>query len=426
MEKNKFEDIRLLDGKNNGMKQKHIKVILSTLGPLHLIKSAETLSNLVDIKVIQGWIPEWWNRWILLILNRMVGYKLTQTVKKRTPECLKGRNIGIGIPEFYSHFRRRVLKDELANVKAAVLYGILSQKYLKDADIFHVRSGSGMGGAIEKAKACGMKVIVDHSIAHPAFMDQQLKNEFEKNGELYAMGMNNPFWQGVLSDCDKADLLLVNSQFVKDTFVEAGYDEEKIRVVYLGVRTDFSRLKTDYTIGQPIKLLFTGSFGFRKGGEYLLKAMNLLNERNVPCELTIVGGTNGATEMLNRYALPNVKLVGMVPQNNLKGYFQSADMYVFPTLCEGCAQSGMEALASGLPVITTRESGLPVVHGQTGIIIPSKNEQAIADAVMKIAVDKELRTKIGQNAVERMACYTWGNYAKEVCKLYELLVKAVC
>ena len=66
------------------MSHQQIKVILSTFGPLHLIKSAEALSDFVDIKVIQGWIPEWWNRWILLILNKIVGYKLTKTMKKFT------------------------------------------------------------------------------------------------------------------------------------------------------------------------------------------------------------------------------------------------------------------------------------------------------------------------------------------------------
>lgn len=404
------------------MSHQQIKVILSTFGPLHLIKSAEALSDFVDIKVIQGWIPEWWNRWILLILNKIVGYKLTKTMKKRTPVCLKGKNIGIGMPEFYSHFRSRALKDKLANVKAAVLYGRLSCKYLKDADIFHVRSGSGMGGAIERAKANGMKVIVDHSIAHPLFMDRQLRKEFEKNGVLFTMGIDDPFWQGVLADCDKADLLLVNSQFVKDTFVEAGYDEKKIQVVYLGVRTDFSRLKTDYTIGDTIKLLFTGSFGFRKGGEYLLEAIKILNSRNILCELTIVGGTGEATEMLDRYNLPNVKLVGMVPQDELKLYLKNADMYVFPSLCEGCAQSGMEALAAGLPVIATRESGLPIEHGKTGFFIPSKDEQAIVDAVINVATDRVLRNNVGYNAVEMMTRYTWDNYAKEVCKLYESLL----
>lgn len=404
------------------MKQKRVKVILSTFGPLHLIKSAEALSNFVDIKVIQGWIPKWWNRWILFVLNRIVGYKLTQTMKKRTPQSLQGRNIGIGIPEFYSNFRRRALRDTLANVKAAVLYGKLSRKYLNDADIFHVRSGSGMGGAIEKARSNGMKVIVDHSIAHPAFMERQLRKEFEKNGSLFAMGLDNPFWQAVLADCDKADLLLVNSQFVKDTFVEAGYEEKKIRVVYLGVRTDFSRLKTNYAIGDTIKLLFTGSFGFRKGGEYLLEAIKILNSLNVSCELTIVGGTGGATGLLARYNLPNVKIVGMVPQDELKEYLRTADMYVFPSLCEGCAQSGMEALTAGLPVIATRESGLPIKHGKTGFIIPSKNEQAIVDAVLNVAADSVLRSYIGQNAAEMMTRYTWDNYAEEVYKLYQSLL----
>lgn len=399
-----------------------IKVILSTFGPLHLIKSAEALSNLVDIKVLQGWIPKWWNRWLLFILNSVVGYKLTKTMKKRTPACLKGKNIGIGLPEFYSHFLSRVLKDELANVRAAVLYGILSRKYLKDADIFHVRSGSGMGGAIARAKANGMKVIVDHSIAHPIFMDRVLRQEYENNGAIFNMGIDNLFWQGVLDDCDKADLLLVNSQFVKDTFVDAGYDRKKIHVVYLGVRRDFSQLKINYDIGQTIKLLFTGSFGFRKGSEYLLEAIKILNERNISCELTIVGGTNGASKILTRYAFPNVHLVGVVSQDELKEYLKNADIYVFPSLCEGCAQSGMEALAAGLPVITTRESGLPIEHGQTGFVIPSKNELAIADAVVNMMADSALRYRIGRNAAEMMTRYTWDNYAKEVCKLYESLL----
>lgn len=404
------------------MEQK-IKVILSTFGPLHLIKSAEFLSTLVDIKVIQGWIPKWWNRWILFFLNKVVGYKLTKTIKKRTPECLKGRNIGIGFPEFYSHFRNRLLKDQLANVRAAVLYGKLSCKYLKNADIFHVRSGSGMGGAIELAKSKGMKVVVDHSIAHPAFMDCQLRTEYEKNGAIFNMGIDNLFWQGVLADCCKADLIMVNSQFVKDTFVEAGFDEKKIRVVYLGVRGDFSHLKTDYTVGDTIKLLFTGSFGFRKGGEYLLNALKILNERNISCELTIVGGTSGAAELISQYALPNVRFVGMVPQDELRNYLRNTDIYIFPSLCEGCAQSGMEALAAGVPVISTRESGLPITHGKTGYIIPSKDSQAIVDSVISLANDNKVRTKIGIEAAEMMTRYTWENYAKEVYQLYESLLK---
>ena len=132
--------------------QQHIKILLSTFGPLHLIKSAEVLSESVDIKVIQGWIPSWWNKWLLIFLDKIVGYKLSKTIKKRTPECLHGKNVGIGFPEFYLCFSRFYLKNKDANVKAAQLYGMLSCRYITDANVFHVRSGSGLGGAIEKAK----------------------------------------------------------------------------------------------------------------------------------------------------------------------------------------------------------------------------------------------------------------------------------
>lgn len=188
------------------------------------------------------------------------------------------------------------------------------------------------------------------------------------------------------------------------------------------MRTDFSRLKTDYTIGDTIKLLFTGSFGFRKGGEYLLEAIKILNSRNIPCELTIVGGTGEATEMLDRYNLPNVRLVGMVPQDELKLYLKNADMYVFPSLCEGCAQSGMEALAAGLPVIATRESGLPIEHGKTGFFIPSKDEQAIVDAVISVSMNIEFRQTVGAAAADMMTCYTWENYARKVWNIYKQLI----
>ena len=403
------------------MKQ-NIKIILSTFGPLHLIKSAESLSNFVDFKVIQGWIPQWWNRWILLILNHIVGYKLTQTMKKRSPLKLKERNISIGFPEFYFRFRSMVLKDKNANIKAAILYGKKSRKHIKNADIFHVRSGSGMGGAIEKAKLKGMKVIVDHSIAHPQFMDKQLRKEYEKNGTTMNLGTDSPFWQGVLSDCDKADILLVNSQFVKETFIEAGYNEKNIKVVYLGVRKDFHHLKTDYDLGHPIKLLFTGSFGFRKGGEYLLKAIKILNNKKIPCQLTVVGGINEALQLIEKYPLPNVYYTGVLPQDKLKEYLGESDIYVFPSLCEGCAQSGMEALSAGLPVIATRESGLPIVHKQSGYIIPSKNENAIVDAVISIINNEEMRKKMGTAAAKMMDNYTWESYAQNVYNLYESLL----
>lgn len=398
-----------------------MKIILSTFGPLHLIKSAEALSKYVEVKIIQGWIPTWWNKWLLVFLDRIVGYKLSKTINKRTPMGLKATNIGIGLPEFYLWFTRFYLKNKNANVIAAKLYGKLSIRYIKNADIFHVRSGSGLGGAIEKAKDKGMKVIVDHSIAHPSFMDMQLKPEFDKYNLIFNLGTYNRFWQSVLDDCSKADILLVNSNFVKDTFVNAGYDSNKIKVVYLGVRDDFSELKKDYKINGPIKLLFTGSFGFRKGGEYILKAIKKMEKANIDIHLTIIGGVTGAQELLKRYPVKNIKCTGVIPQDEMKIYLSEADIYIFPSLCEGCAQSGMEALKAGLPVIATYESGLPIINGKNGIIIESKNEDAIVKAIIELKENNELRQSLGKNAAYLMKDYTWDKYARNICDIYESL-----
>ena len=169
----------------------NIKVILSTFGPLHLIKSAEYLSPLVDIRVVQGWLPTWWNKWFLAIVSKIVGRNLFKAFERRTPKCLEGKNRSIALAEFYLWACKifKLQSPMKSSYNAAMIYGWLSKHYLKDADILHVRSGSGFGGAIEKAKSNGMKVVIDHSIAHPVYMDKQLRDEYKKNGALFNLGL---------------------------------------------------------------------------------------------------------------------------------------------------------------------------------------------------------------------------------------------
>jgi len=402
-----------------------IRVIISTFGPLHLIKSAEFLTPIVDIKVIQGWIPNRFNKFLLFYASKIVGRDLSKSIKKRMPACLEGRNISVALPEFYLWFCRYFLPQQSSRValRAGKMYGMLSQKYIKNADIFHVRSGSGLGGAIEKARKDGMRIVVDHSIAHPAFMDKQLRNEYINNNVRFDLGLDSSFWQGVLDDCNKTDYLLVNSSFVKNTFLKQGYDESRIKVVYLGVREDFFQLKKNYAKREKLKILFTGSFGFRKGGEYLLKALQELDKRGVAYEMTVVGSYEGAKYMIERYKPNYINFVGHILQDDLKKYLSESDIYLFPSLCEGCASSAMEAMAAGLPVIATLESGLPIDNDENGIIIPSKNVEKIVDSIIKLSENENYRRAIGIKAAEIISKnYTWQNYATKVNEIYSSLL----
>lgn len=395
------------------------KVLLSTFGPLHLIKSAEFLSKYVDIEVVQGWIPQWWNKWLIGIASKIIGRDLSKSFGKRIPKALDGRNHSIAIPEFYlwSGKRFRVAETE---VKAAILFGKMSKRYIDGQSILHVRSGSGQGGAIDKAKKLGMKIVVDHSIAHPAFMDKVLRPEYIKNDISYNMGMESHFWQLVLKDCIQADVIVVNSFFVRDTFVEAGFSKDKIKVVYLGVREDFQSLKKSYETDATFKILYTGSFGFRKGCEYLLKAMIELDKRGFDYELNIVGGYSADDVLIKKYKPKNVHFKGQVPQDELKDYLANSDCYLFPSLCEGCAQSGMEALTAGLPVIATYESGLPITDRKTGILIDTANVKSIVDAVLELSSDISLRKQLGECAAQMMKeHYTWDIYSKNMLNVYK-------
>lgn len=405
---------------------KQIKVILSTRGPLHLIKSAEYLSEKVDIRVIQGWIPRWWNRWLIPIVSKIVGRDLSKSFIKRTPTCLRERNISIGFPEMLEWFCKcfKISTPQKYNMLVSTLYGRMSIKYLQNAAIFHVRSGSGSGGAIETAQKRGMKVVVDHSIAHPAFMDKQLREEYVKNGTPFDLGMDNPFWAGIITECKKSDIVLVNSEFVKKTFVENGFSPDKIRVVYLGVRKDFWSLKQDYCLNDDkLKILFTGGFGFRKGAEYILRALCKLDDMGFNYEMTVVGDYRGAMALMETYKPKHIHLVSTVPQIELKKYLSANDVYLFPSLCEGCASSGMEAMAAGMPVIATRESGLPIEDGLEGVIVPSKDVDSIIKSLISLATDKLLRKKLGCNAASKIReNYTWEKYADNVIKVYKDLL----
>jgi len=410
---------------------KKIKVILSTgIGPLHLLKSAVFLSNLVEISVIQSWIPKRTDGLLVKLLSKLIRHKhLAAGLKKRIPKELERRNFGCAFPDFFLwglYLISKIIKypkRRQIDGWAWKLYGRESQRLIKEASVFHVRSGAGQGGAIQKAKNQGMKVLVDHSIAHPAYMDRHLSKEFNKYDVSFDLGMESPLFQYTVKDAEMADCILVNSFFVKNTFLEQGFSETKIKVAYLGVREDFFGLKTNYYSGEKIKLLFTGGFGFRKGGEYLLKALQSLEKEGFQFEMKIVGSYTEALPLLRKYPVKSIQLIGFIPQDELKEFLKEADIYVFPSLCEGCASSGMEALGAGLPVIATEESGFPIEHDKDGIIIPSKNDVAIREAIKDLASSIQKRASLGQNAASKIKTnYTWEHYAQRVNTIYQELL----
>ena len=112
-----------------------------------------------------------------------------------------------------------------------------------------------------------------------------------------------------------------------------------------------------------------------------------------------------------------------MPQDDLKAFLAESDIYLFPSLADGCAQSGMEALTAGLPVVATYQSGLPITDGETGCVVPMKDAAAIADKIEWLIAHPEERERLGRNAAKMMReNYTWEKYAENVKRIYAELI----
>jgi glycosyltransferase involved in cell wall biosynthesis len=413
-----------------------MKVIISTgQGRLHLVESAKSLlAKHIDIILITGWIPSSFipDKLIDLMGGVLGRKKLSVGLNKRKIFDLEAYKIKTcGVSEFYVHFlfllsKYTTINRDRAAVKGWILFGKMSSKYIKDVDVFHVRSGAGQGGAIDTAKKKGIKVLVDHSIAHPNEVYKQLlKANNGIDGVDIDIRPDSLFWGLVLKDCFEADALLVNSHYVKESFVNNGYEAKKIFVAELGVRKDFIGIKYNWEINGKIKLLFTGGFGKRKGGSLIVEVAKMLVDSRIDFELHIIGSIIGDIIIPEWFEKkPNVFLHGFIPQDELKDYLINSDIYIFPSYSEGAAQSVKEAMAAGLPVITTYQSGAPVVNGVNGILIPDNSSKQLFDSILLLRNDLEKRKWIGTNAIETISSnHNWDNYAEKVIEVYHNVLK---
>ena len=205
---------------------------------------------------------------------------------------------------------------------------------------------------------------------------------------------------------EKADLVLAPSDFVRDGLLELGAPAEKIRLVPYGLPGKwFGPLDADPI---PGRVLFVGGVGLRKGNHYLAEACRILADRGVAAEFRVVGPYDAREIASPLFTGPTY--VGQVPRSQVREEFLRADLFAFPTLVEGFALSHLEAMACGLPVVTTPNCGPAVRDGQDGFVVPPRDPRALADRIQAIISDRALRKRLGASARERAATFSWSQY----------------
>jgi glycosyltransferase involved in cell wall biosynthesis len=225
----------------------------------------------------------------------------------------------------------------------------------------------------------------------------------------------------------RAQAIIVSSKFEYEDALEFGIEKKRTHIIPMGI--DVEEFEKKPSVSEELKILFVGRIARVRRIELLLQAVSRLN---FPFHLTLVGGeekTSSVTRMgyLNELQqltkqlnLENkVTFVGKKPSQELKIFYQSADIFVYPSLYENFAQPLLEAAAYGLPLIST-SVGIArdiIIEGETGYQISGKPDE-IKERIESLK-DSKLRLQMGkqiQNEVKNR--FDWSSIMDQYMNLY--------
>jgi hypothetical protein len=268
--------------------------------------------------------------------------------------------------------------------------------------------------AFEIAERSGARRVLNYPIANNVFQARFYEEEAalapEFAGALPRLDeLPRAYSEQLERECELADRILVGSAFARDSFIQVGHDPRKIVAIPYGVDAErFFPSATPRREG-PFRVLFVGQVGQRKGASYLFQAYDMF--RKPDTELHVVGSFVADQKIYGRFA-PLYRHTDNLPQAAIAALFREADVFVFPTLVEGMGLVVLEAMASGLPVITTTHGPGEIVRdGLDGFLVPIRDPEAIAARLERLYRDPDLRQSMGRNAREQALRHTWQVYA---------------
>ena len=224
-------------------------------------------------------------------------------------------------------------------------------------------------------------------------------------------------------EIDLADVVLVGSTYVSDSFEAEGVDRSKMRVVPYGVDLQVFAPGPSRTRPAAFNVIYTGQLTQRKGLSYLLRGYQKFARRGT--QLTLVGSVVDDFAPL----LPFAHLFRHVAHQTrpaLAAMYREADVFVLPTLIEGMPLVVLEAMACGLPVIVTANGPADIVRdGIDGFVIPERDEDALCDRLEILHAQPERRVEMGRRAALRAREFGWDTYAATALRALDDLREAV-
>lgn len=234
----------------------------------------------------------------------------------------------------------------------------------------------------------------------------------------------------------KASKIIAISEHTKrDIMALLKIPEEKIRVIPLAASKDFRPIKSKRKIKEVQKkyktgenyILDVGTIEPRKNLPFLVRSFALAVREGVDANLVITGKKGwyyqGLFKLVADLNLQDkVIFTGYVAEYDLPALYSAAKAFVFPSLYEGFGLPPLEAMACGVPVISSNTSSMPEVIGKAGILISPKDERLWAKTIVNILKDKALALTLGQWGIRQAKKFSWEETARKTVEVYKEVV----
>jgi glycosyltransferase involved in cell wall biosynthesis len=378
-----------------------------------ILHDSDMLAHLyTDICAVKSW-PR-----LLGCIPRAILPPGLQRLRGRVPHGLLSNQITAFTSFGFDYQRRRASASTSTETTQTHLWAgkrfcELILQGLHNADAVYTFNSAGLELLIA-ARQRGLFAVMEQTIAPRETEVKLLQEAQERYPSWEPLLSENSASQAAFVERERAEwahahLIVCGSEFVRDSIAACGGPADKCRVVPYGVDESFI-IKSREQHDGPLRVLTVGGVGLRKGSPTVLACANALRGRAVFRMVGNLGVLPGARASLST----EVEITGAVPRTEIHKHFRWADAFLLPSLCEGSATVVYEALAAGLPVVCTHNTGSIVRHGTDGFIVPLHEPLPITNALMALADDRALLHTMGINARARAGEHTLSDYQRRL------------
>lgn len=275
--------------------------------------------------------------------------------------------------------------------------------------------------AFQKSKNYNIIKILERGSSHIKYQTEILLEEYKKFNLKYKINPN--LIKQELIEYDLADFISIPSEFVKKSFLQNRIEEKKIILIPYGVNLNnfYPKKKKD----NIFRFIYVGTSSIRKGVWYTLKAFNELNLPNA--ELILVGSIDlDFLPLLSEFnSNKKIKIINHVEQNKLVEFYNISDVFVISSIEDGFAMVIPQALACGIPVICTENSGGSelIDSGKNGFVVPIRDINKLQEKMILLYEDKKLYDHLKNNIEKKRNNLSWNDYGHKMEIKYRNLLK---